>query len=108
MKKPTKNQKSQTTQQSEAKPPRPVLVTTEHKGVFFGYADATDGEQISLKQARLCVKWVNTRGFMGLAANGPNAQCRIGPAADITLRNITSVCEVTPVATKAFEAAPWG
>jgi hypothetical protein len=45
---------------------------------------------------------------MGLAATGPSASCRIGPAADITLRNITAVLEVTPAAAAKWEAAPWG
>lgn len=86
---------------------RPVLVTTSHRGVFFGYSDDTSGERIALKRARLVVRWVGTKGFMGLAANGPTNECRIGPAADIELRNITSVVEVTPAAVDKFEAAPW-
>jgi hypothetical protein len=44
---------------------------------------------------------------MGLAATGPTVNCRIGPAADIELRNITSVSDVTPEAVKRWEAAPW-
>jgi hypothetical protein len=44
---------------------------------------------------------------MGLAATGPTSQCRIGPAADIVLRNITAVVAVTPAAVAAWEAAPW-
>lgn len=87
---------------------RPVVVTTAHRGVFFGYADQTDGETIALKQARLCVYWsADVRGFMGLAANGPSKSCRIGQAADITLRNITAVLEVTPEAVAKWEAQPW-
>ena len=88
---------------------RPVIVTTIHRGVFFGYATETAGETISLKRSRLCVYWsADCKGFMGLAANGPTASCKIGPAADITLRNITAVLEVTnPDAVKAWEAAPW-
>ena len=87
---------------------RPVIVTTAHRGVFFGYADATDGETIALKRARLCVYWsADCKGFMGLAANGPSASCRIGPAADITLRSITAVVAVTPAAVTAWESAPW-
>ena len=87
---------------------RAVLVTTVHRGVFFGYASNTDGETISLKRARLCVFWSpDVKGFMGLASTGPSATCRIGPPADITLRNITSVAEVTPAAVTAWEAAPW-
>ena len=87
---------------------RPVMVTTEHRGVFFGYAEDTTGDVITLKNARNCVYWsADLHGFLGLASTGPNAQCRIGPRADITLRGITSVVEVSPVAVKAWEAAPW-
>ena len=32
---------------------------------------------------------------------------RLGPPADIELRSITAVAEVTPVAVAAWEAAPW-
>jgi hypothetical protein len=42
-----------------------------------------------------------------LAANGPSKSCRIGPAADITLRSITAVLEVSPEAVTKWEAAPW-
>lgn len=87
---------------------RPVVVTTAHRGVFFGFASDTDGEMIALKDARLCVYWsADVKGFMGLAANGPSKSCRIGPAADITLRNITAVLEVTPEAAEKWQAAPW-
>lgn len=88
---------------------RPVLVTTEHRGVFFGYAEKTDGDIIALKRARLCVYWSrDVKGFMGLAANGPTSSCRIGPPADIELRKVTAVLKVTPDAVKAWDAAPWG
>ena len=88
---------------------RPVIVTTAHRGVFFGYATKTDGDTIALKRSRLCVYWsADCKGFMGLAANGPTKTCRAGPAADITLRNITAVLEVTSTdAVKAWESAPW-
>ena len=87
---------------------RAVLVTTAHRGVFFGYADDTDGETIKLKRARLCVSWsLDMKGFMGLASQGPSNNCRIGPPADIEVREITSVVEVTPEAVEKWEKAPW-
>lgn len=87
---------------------RAVLVTTAHRGVFFGYATETDGDVIRLRAARLCIYWSkDLRGFMGLAASGPSSGCRIGPPADIALRNITAVVEVTPDAVKLWENAPW-
>lgn len=87
---------------------RAVLVTTAHKGIFFGYAAETSGETICLKRARLCVYWTSDlRGFMGLASTGPGKGCKIGPACDIEIRNITSVVEVSPKAVKKWEEAPW-
>lgn len=87
---------------------RPVLVTTEHRGVFFGYADKTDGETIALKRGRLCTYWsADMKGFTGLASKGPSVTCRIGEPADITLRNITAVLAVTPEAVKLWETGPW-
>jgi len=87
---------------------RAVLVTTAHRGIFFGYASETGGETIKLRAARLCVYWsADLRGFMGLASVGPNDNCKIGPAADIELRSITSVSEVSPEAIERWEKAPW-
>jgi len=87
---------------------RPVLVTTAHRGVFFGYAVHTSGTTIKLGRARCCLYWTEaTHGFLGLASDGPGAGCRVGPAADIELRDVTSVVEVTPAAVTKWEAAPW-
>jgi hypothetical protein len=87
---------------------RPVIVTTAHRGVFFGYAKKTDGDVIKLARARNCIYWSSDcKGFMGLASGGPTKSCRIGPPADIELRAITAVVEVTPEAVKAWESAPW-
>jgi hypothetical protein len=61
---------------------KPVLVTTEFRGVFFGFvdggADKLPGE-ITLKNARNCIYWsADCGGFLGLAAKGPTEQCKIG------------------------------
>lgn len=91
----------------------PVLVTTEFKGVFFGYApdngDLEQSEKLRLENARLVVYWSSdVRGVFGLAANGPTTGCRIGPKVPaITLFKITSVAEVSEEAANAFEGAPW-
>lgn len=87
---------------------RACIVTTEHRGVFFGYATDTDGDQIALRGARLCLYWsADVKGFMGLAGAGPTKACRIGPPANIKLRKITSVLEVSPEAEAAWQLAPW-
>lgn len=87
---------------------RAVLVTTSHRGVFFGYANDTDGATIKLRAARNCIYWPATqKGFLGLASFGPAPGSKIGPAADLELRDITSVAACTPEAVEAWEKAPW-
>lgn len=86
-----------------------VLVTTSYRGVFFGYATDTEGERIKLRAGRNCVYWpASQKGFLGLAKDGPQPGARIGPPANIELRGITSVTEVTPEAVAKWEAQPWG
>lgn len=90
------------------KAPRAVLVTTEFRGVFFGYLEGRPGETVRLSRARLCVYWsADMRGFMGLAEKGPSSSCRIGPPANVELRKVTAICEVSPSARDKWEAAPW-
>ena len=87
---------------------RAVLVTTSHRGVFFGYASDTDGAIIKLRSARNCVYWSNeAKGFLGLANKGPVGNSRVGPPADIEIRDITCVAEVSDEAVKVWESAPW-
>ena len=90
-------------------PERAVLVTTDKRGVFFGYATDVDGDTVTLRRARNCIYWsADVKGFMGLCVTGPTAPCRIGPAVEsINLRGVTSVAAVSDAAVKAWEAAPW-
>jgi len=84
-----------------------VLVTTEFRGVFFGYATKTDGDVIKLRSARNCIYWDSSvGGFIGLAEKGPGPNCRIGARANIELRKITAVVEVSNQAVEAWEKAP--
>lgn len=88
---------------------RAVVVTTAHRGVFFGYTESANGDVIKLRRGRLCVYWSSTcKGFMGLASEGPDKDCKIGPAADIEVRSVTAVLEATDEACAAWEKAPWG
>lgn len=86
---------------------RPVLITTEYRGVFFGYADDTTGENVTLTNARNCIYWPSAQGgFMGLANSGPAEGARIGDrVSKIDLRKVTSVIEVTAPAASAWENA---
>jgi hypothetical protein len=84
---------------------RPVLVTTEYRGVFFGYAEETSGENVTLTDARNCIFWSEkTGGFLGLSSEGPAKGSKIGAkASKIDLRKITSVVEMTDIAVKIWE-----
>jgi hypothetical protein len=94
---------------AKAKTERPVLVTTVHRGVFFGYASGdVNGDTIALKRARCCIYWPEkNKGFLGLASDGPLEGSRVGPAVDITLSGVTCVAEVTDAAVKRWEGQPW-
>jgi hypothetical protein len=83
---------------------RPVIVCTEHRGVFFGYSDDTSGDVIHLRDARMAIYWGTTRGVMQLAETGPTGSSKISAKADIEVRKITAVFEVTPDALKVWEA----
>lgn len=84
---------------------RPVIVCTEYRGVFFGYAEDTKGDVINLKRARCAIYWGTTKGFMELAQTGPTENSRIGAPADIELRKVTAVVEVSPKAEAAWSKA---
>ena len=88
---------------------RPVLVTTAHRGVFFGYATGSvSGKTVKLKRARCAIYWpAECKGFLGLAAVGPLKGSRIGPPADIEVRDVTCVAECTPESVTRWEEAPW-
>lgn len=87
---------------------RAIVVTTEHRGVFFGYASDTSGDVIKMRACRNCIYWTTeTRGFLGLAKWGPKKGCRIGPEADTEIRKITAVAECTEEAVNNWEASPW-
>jgi hypothetical protein len=90
-----------------AKSERAVLVTTDFRGVFFGYAADTSGDAITLSNARNCIYWPSANGgFGGLASEGPAKGARIGARVEkLELRKITSVAEVSEAAVKAWEAA---
>ncbi len=85
-----------------------VLVTTEFRGVFFGYVEDNSKvpAEITLTSARNCIYWASSvGGFLGLASKGPDSNCRIGSQVkELTLYKITSVTPVTEDAAKKWEA----
>lgn len=88
---------------AKSKSSRPVIVCTEFKGVFFGYAEDTSGDVIQLTRARMAIYWATKRGVMELAEVGPNPSSKVSARADLELRKITCVIEVSENAVKAWE-----
>ena len=86
-----------------------VVITTDKRGVFFGHYESEEGGSITVTQGRNCIYWsTTTRGFLGLAANGPDSDCKIGPAVPrLHLKGVTSISECTKEAVNAWEKAPW-
>lgn len=87
-----------------------ILITTEHRGVFFGLVkpetDLTQKMLTNVKQARMAINWRNGKGVMGLAESGPDSNCKIGSPADIeTIHDVTAVFSVTDEAKEKWIAA---
>lgn len=86
-----------------------LVITTEHRGVFFGYGSPAMEKEKRITNARMCVSWASSiKGVLGLASSGPNSQCKISLAVPaITLAGVTSIIECSPEAVTAWEKAPW-
>ena len=87
----------------------PVLVTTQHRGVFFGHADSSKLAErtIVLGRCRCCISWsASVGGFLGLAKVGPNKDCKIGTEApEVLLHDVTSVTKCAGEAVEAWTKA---
>lgn len=88
---------------------KPVLVTTEYRGVFAGLIE--DGADMSarampLKDAKMAIYWGTTKGVMELCESGPTNKSRISAKADVPmLHGITAVFDIAPDAWKKWKAA---
>lgn len=106
--KPSTTEKTTATQKTG----RAVVVTTENRGVFFGYVrdESKAPAQITLEKVRNCVFWpMQVKGFLGLTVSGPLNGSKIGPAAPVTtLYKLTSISDCTDEAVKAWGDGGWG
>lgn len=84
---------------------RAVLVTTAHRGVFFGFLEGQEGNKVTINRARCAIRWSTKGGFLELAKDGPNKDSKIGAEADrIELFDVTSIADVSDDATKKWLA----
>lgn len=84
-----------------------VLLTTLHRGVFFGQidegADLTETTLTNIKNARMAIRWHTKNGVMELCGEGPNKNTKVGDSADIAvLHDITAVFDVTDEAAEKW------
>ena len=84
-----------------------IIVTTEHRGVWFAQVeegtDLTQSTIKDLKGARMAIYWGTTNGLQQLAETGPTESSKISAPADIlVLHKVTAVFSVTDQA-----AAKW-
>ena len=89
---------------------RAVVVTTEHRGVFFGYTtDPDTADVMTLECARMAIYWsAETRGILGLAERGPQKGSRISAQApSMTIRKITAVMPASDAAVAEWEKGIW-
>lgn len=80
-----------------------VLITTEHRGVFFGQVDEDadlSGPVIKdIKNAIMAIRWGTENGVMQLANTGPTKSSKLSEPADIeSLQAVTAVFIVKPEA----------
>ena len=88
----------------------PVVVTTSHRGVFFGYVeDPTLQDTMTLHRARMCVYWPEqVKGVLGLAVTGPLEGSKVGPAVvELTINNVDAVMKMTEESVRQWEKQPW-
>jgi len=87
---------------------KPVLVTTEFRGVFFGYVknEMKLPDEITLTKVRNCIYWSQSvGGFLGLASKGPDSQCKIGSEVpELRLFKITSISPVSEEAAQKWNS----
>lgn len=87
-----------------------ILITTEYRGVFFGLvedtADLTQRTLTNIKNCRMCINWRNGKGVQGLAADGPDNNCKIASASDVeVMHGITAIFTVTEEAKEKWLSA---
>lgn len=94
---------------SQVNKPIALMVTTEKRGVFYGYGFKSDAKTIELENARMCVFWSqDMHGVMGLASIGPSKSCKVSHAVpSVILQDVTATFEVSKEAIEKWESAPW-
>ncbi len=88
-----------------------VIVTTAHKGVFFGYTSEIQPDaanRIRLEKCRMVVYWPSkVHGVLGLTEQGPVGGKVTPPAPQAVIMDVTGVFECSAAAATVWESEPW-
>jgi len=84
-----------------------VLVTTQHKGVWFAQVsdtqDLTTKTITDLKNCKMAIYWGTTKGLQELCETGPTSNSKISSPADIeVLHDVTAIFSVTGKASEKW------
>lgn len=95
-----------------------ILITTQHRGVFFAKIDSKQLEEykqkavaepsapkhlIDLKNCRMAIYFGTSGGVAQLASDGPTTNSRIGSPADLAvLHDVTAVFHVSDQAAEKW------
>jgi hypothetical protein len=93
-------------QQSQVKGQH-IVVTTDKRGVFFGFCQDYTQRPLVLENARMAIYWdKSVGGVLGLSDTGPSPSSRISAVCpSITIEGITSVMSCTETAIKNWKEA---
>lgn len=89
------------------KPLKKVIVTTEHRGVFYGSLASYDGKDrvAQLDDALMVIQFGTTRGLLQLAATGPTTSSNLSDTApSMRLEKCVSIIDVSKEAEAAWAA----
>ena len=88
---------------------KPVIITTRHRGVFFGHVPEDQdmfAENITVEDSLMVICWGTKKGLAQLAHTGPTPDSRLSaPVAKWHIRDITSVLDVSADAAQGFKDA---
>lgn len=88
---------------------KPVLVTTQHRGVFAGLIPVDQDlsvKALALQGAKMAIYWGTTRGLMELCDTGPTSKSRISAPADIPmLHDVTAIFDISEKAWEKWNKA---
>lgn len=85
------------------------IVRTYSAGVFAGYIEKKEGNEVTLTNARRIWKWEGAASLSQLAQSGtskPNSCKFTEPADRVTLLNVIEILDVTAEAKNIIESVP--